>query len=385
MAVIVREKVKGSGEWWVFINHKNKRRSKKIGSKKAANNVKREVEAKLANGDLGLLKDEVPTVTELGKKYIDDPTREWATNTRTSYAHLFKNHIKPHEIGQMPLDQVAMHHVKDFLGDLNRKKLAKGTIQFIRMVLHGIFEEARVYEYVTVNPCTRTGKFVTGNGKEKQKEKVKPYTAEQAAEVIEQAKAFGLRFHALIALLARTGVRIGEALGLSWGDINLEERTADVKKSWSYYNQELGSIKTGKPREIDLTHYTVEVLKQLREQSSFSRDTDPVFCSSKGKRISDEVVRRQYYKIRLRDDVTVHDLRHTYATLRLAKGDNLIDVSRQLGHKNPSITLDVYAGWLPRYHKGQVDELDTLHLSAPYTHPEQTESTQVADIKKQLH
>ena len=46
MAVIVKEKIKGSGEWWVFINHKGKRRSKKIGSKKAAIAVKREVEAR---------------------------------------------------------------------------------------------------------------------------------------------------------------------------------------------------------------------------------------------------------------------------------------------------------------------------------------------------
>ena len=48
MAVIVREKKKGSGEYWVFINHNGKRRSKKVGSKKAANAVKREVEARLA-------------------------------------------------------------------------------------------------------------------------------------------------------------------------------------------------------------------------------------------------------------------------------------------------------------------------------------------------
>lgn len=51
MGVIVREKKKGSGEWWVFINHKGKRRSQKVGSKKAANDVKWGVEARLAKGD----------------------------------------------------------------------------------------------------------------------------------------------------------------------------------------------------------------------------------------------------------------------------------------------------------------------------------------------
>ena len=67
MAVLVREKVKGSGVFWVFINHNNKRRSKKVGSKKAANVVKREVEARLAKDDMGMLKE---------KTEIDSSTRK---------------------------------------------------------------------------------------------------------------------------------------------------------------------------------------------------------------------------------------------------------------------------------------------------------------------
>ena len=68
MAVIVREKKKGSGEWWVFINHNGKRRSKKVGSKKAATAVKREVEARLAKGDMGMLKEKCPTVAQYGRE-----------------------------------------------------------------------------------------------------------------------------------------------------------------------------------------------------------------------------------------------------------------------------------------------------------------------------
>jgi len=63
MAVIVREKVKGSGEWWVFINHNKKRKSKKIGSKKAANNVAKEIEARLARGDMGMIREKCPTLS----------------------------------------------------------------------------------------------------------------------------------------------------------------------------------------------------------------------------------------------------------------------------------------------------------------------------------
>jgi integrase len=128
----------------------------------------------------------------------------------------------------------------------------------------------------------------------------------------------------------------------------------------------------------------VKVLAKLREKTR-GLDSEPVFCTKKDRRLNDQTVRNQFYKVRLRDNMTLRDLRHTYATIRVAKGDNVIDVSRQLGHKKPSMTLDVYAEWLPRHHKGQVDELDTLHLSAPYTHPEKVEGSQVSDSKGKLH
>ena len=57
--------------------------------------------------------------------------------------------------------------------------------------------------------------------------------------------------------------------------------------------------------------------------------------------------------------IRIHDLRHTYATLRLSKGDNIVDVSKQLGHHSVKITLDVYTHWMPGGKKSEVDELDS--------------------------
>ena len=57
--------------------------------------------------------------------------------------------------------------------------------------------------------------------------------------------------------------------------------------------------------------------------------------------------------------IRIHDLRHTYATLRISKGDNILDVSKQLGHHSVKITLDVYAHWMPGGKKSEVDELDS--------------------------
>jgi integrase len=56
--------------------------------------------------------------------------------------------------------------------------------------------------------------------------------------------------------------------------------------------------------------------------------------------------------------IRIHDLRHTYATLRISKGDNIADVSNQLGHFSETFTMKIYYHWMPGKKKSEVDELD---------------------------
>jgi integrase len=79
--------------------------------------------------------------------------------------------------------------------------------------------------------------------------------------------------------------------------------------------------------------------------------------------------RRVFYKALEKAElgqVRVHDLRHSYATLRLLAGHNIVDVSNQMGHHSVKITLDTYTHWMPGVNNHEVDDLDNLHKSAPY-------------------
>lgn len=72
--------------------------------------------------------------------------------------------------------------------------------------------------------------------------------------------------------------------------------------------------------------------------------------------------------------IQIHDLRYTYATLRITKGENIVDVSAQLGHHSAKLTMDVYYHWIPGKKKSEVDELEEMvHLNAPYAHLETKE------------
>ena len=63
--------------------------------------------------------------------------------------------------------------------------------------------------------------------------------------------------------------------------------------------------------------------------------------------------------------IRFHYLRYTYATLRIGKGDNILDVSKQLGHHKAAFTPDRYAHSMLGEHKTRMDALDTLHPAAP--------------------
>ncbi len=83
--------------------------------------------------------------------------------------------------------------------------------------------------------------------------------------------------------------------------------------------------------------------------------------------------RRVFYKAIEKAEarkIRIHDLRHTYATLRISKGDNVADVSKQLGHHSVKFTMDIYYHWFPGKKKSEVDGLDDSHPNEPPLHPE---------------
>ena len=82
--------------------------------------------------------------------------------------------------------------------------------------------------------------------------------------------------------------------------------------------------------------------------------------------------------------IRIHDLRHTYATIRLLSGHNIGDVSYQLGHSSIKITYDTYGHWLPGKFKSEVDELDILHPSAPLRTQIQTVQTTCCQFRRLL-
>jgi integrase len=360
MGVRVREKVKGSGEWWVFVNHKGTRASQKIGDKRTANAVKKKLEAEIATGSWQDEKSNLPTLAVQTQAFIDSPLRDWSDRTHDETRSLFKNHIEP-ALGNTPIDEIRPRHIKKLLGDILAKDLSSSTARGTLRILNCVLQDAVEDELIQANPCLGMGKYC-GNGTVKD---VNPLEAHEVEQMLENSKAAPVVFRTLIILGVRTGLRIGELLALEWTDVDLDGRTLQVNKAYDYQNKKVKTTKTETTRTVRLTPQAVEALEKLREVKGPTGIVFTVDSSYLSHYHADK-----WLKVVTPRYITLHDLRHTYATLRIAKGDNIVDVSKQLGHSKIETTLRHYTKWIPQDdYIHQVDELDTLHLSAPQAHP----------------
>jgi hypothetical protein len=164
------------------------------------------------------------------------------------------------------------------------------------------------------------------------------------------------RYHPAWTMLATTGMRRGEALGLAWADVDLESRKASIRRVRIVVIDaaQTGPTKTGKSRSIELDARTIATLRawkarQLRERLLMGvgyNDEGYVFTHPDGQPYHPKRFSREFDRAIARyglDRVRLHDLRHTWATLALEAGVHPKIVSEHLDHSSTTITLDTYS------------------------------------------
>lgn len=374
MGVKVREKPKGSGEWWIFIDHEGKRKSKKVGiDEKIAQDVAEKIKAKLVLGEISMetLQPQCPTFKEYAETWLSLP-HDWKASTRESYDNNFRLHIYP-AFGRQRLDQIRRRDLKVFFDKLLVSGLSPSTAGLIRCPISGVFSHAVDSELIESNPLNDLKLRY-----KKRRINIYPLTDEETALVLDQAKEYlhGLYYPHLLCAF-RTGLRIGELQALQWGDIDFKGGFIEV--AHSFRKKRLTDTKNRLHRRVDMTPHLAENLKDLKlSQKKWAfkagrQAPDWVFANKKGDILCREAFGRALRKCLEKSElrtIRTHDTRHTYATIRLLRGHNIGDVSYQLGHSSISITYDVYGHWIPGKFKNEVNELDQPHLSAPYTQPE---------------
>lgn len=171
------------------------------------------------------------------------------------------------------------------------------------------------------------------------------------------------RYYALMYVALATGMRLGELLGLTWDDVDLDRGWIEIRRSVATSKQSGAPVwqepKTpSSRRRIPIGKDVVDLLRQHRRKQAKERlqagpawsDYNLVFCSRRGGVLSKANIHRAMVGICQRagiPHIRFHDLRHTHATLLLRHGVNSKIVAERLGHSSVKITLDTYSHVLP--------------------------------------
>jgi len=161
--------------------------------------------------------------------------------------------------------------------------------------------------------------------------------------------ASGYKYYPVIRLLALTGMRLGEVLGLKWQDIDFKKETLTVKRAADGRHRKLKpQTKTASSeRMFKLGEETMRLLMSLKkEQRIVSMKKDALVFSCNGRVVREDAIRRTLnYALKKAglSHIRVHDLRHTAGSLLLDAGYSFPTVAAFLGHSSPATTAAVYA------------------------------------------
>jgi len=265
--------------------------------------------------------------------------------TVTSHVGVCDRHIRP-AIGSIRLSRLDPYHIQRLYAELEAKGFARIPTT-VHAILHRAFRLAVLWKWLPENPCDRV---------------IRPtYAAPRKAMWTDaQLRAFfnGIGDHRhgpLWTFLISSGCRLGEALALTWDDI--EGDTIRISKSMHQMKGEwvIGEPKTEAGRRtITLPASAVGALRRQRARQAEHRlraggswpETNLVFATPKGAPLFRSTVCRALFVTCKRLGVPAlspHGLRHLSASLLLSHGMPVTAVSARLGHSKVSVTLDVYS------------------------------------------
>ena len=285
-------------------------------------------------------------------------------STFDSYRRNVERHVVP-ALGAVPLDKLAVEDLDLFYarlltsgrihgGENKAAGLSPKTVHNIHLMLNKALADAYRKGTIVRNVAALAD---APSLRARRRAEIQAWDADQLATFLDAIAAH--RLYAAFHLSAHTGMRRGEVLGLPWGDVDLQVGRLSVRQALVSvaYEVELSDVKTGSGRRtIDLDPGTVDVLKLWRIQRSEEcsgrepSDDDLVFTKQDGALVHpdsfSQTFDRKVAKLAV-PGISLHDLRHTHATLLLKAGVPVKVVSERLGHASAAFTMTVYQHVLP--------------------------------------
>lgn len=293
----------------------------------------------------------IKTFKELSHLWLETYKLTVKPQTYDATVTRLNRHIMP-TLGNMKVDKITASDIQMLIN-----RLSKCYVNYtaVRSVIRKVLQQGVLLGLIDYNPARD---IILPRKKPNAKKKVtfiNPSDLKSFLEHLEsgQHKRYNLYFDSVLyQLLLSTGLRIGEVCALEWGDIDLENGTIAINKT---YNKNLKFLSTTKTqsgnRVISIDQKTIRSLKlyQMRQRQLFNevdaRVSEVVFATPTRKYFNASV-RQSALDTRCKEvgieRFTFHAFRHTHASLLLNAGISYKELQYRLGHANISMTLDIY-------------------------------------------
>lgn len=306
-------------------------------------------------------------------------------STLHGYRKIIRNHITP-QLGGLPLDRVTatrlQAHYRELLTTGRRdagsegQPLSANTVHKVHVVIGSILEAAVDDGYLVTNQARRSRIVKPPTQKRIRAEapEMVTWTADQLRRFLAWDRdVYRDEQFTLWLLIARTGLRRGEALALKWSDLNLDDGRISVRRATDSTQAGVTkSTKTGSARVVDVDPTLVAALRSWKVERgsinlNLARQTAWVFGDVEGNLFTPKNITARW-DVRVKaarrrpefadlPHMSIHGLRHTHATLMMELGSHGKVVQERLGHSNISTTMNIYSHVTPTMQQEAVARL----------------------------
>ena len=341
------------GRWRaaVSLGWKDGKRVRKVLTGKTCGDVSERLKALLRSQQLGLpVAPEKQTVGHFLAQWLEDIAKPSVRpKTFRFYADLVNLHIAP-KLGRIKLQKLSVNHVQSLLNDRPAFGLSPRTVRHVHRTLCTALTVAVKHGLVPRNLAT------LADPPRAPKPDIKFLDLKQARLLLDTAKEHPL--HALFATILSLGLRLGEALGLSWSDVDLDSGRLTIRHALQRVDKKCVLVEPksrSSHRTVILPAVAISALRHHRANQEQRRllagtgwkgnDWDLVFASRVGTPLSERNVLRTFKAILRRADLPnlrIHDLRHSAVAILIAQGVGARAISELIGHSAVGFTLQVY-------------------------------------------
>jgi integrase len=368
---------KGNG-YIVIYRADGKQRKESAPTMEAARRIKRSRETDSDRGEFQEQSRETlhAYAAEWIKRYHGNGRRGFREGSRNEYWRLLNKFALKYFKPSLRMTDITPRHLAEFVGWLaddeqQSKHLSDKTIGNATIPLRALLSTAVREGVLRNNPAFGLALPHRDDNEidEDDEDEIRVFTREQLKQLL---RIVDIDRYILFMLLASSGLRISEAVGVRWRDLYLDTDRPylRVRRAIVHGRLEPPKTKHGR-RKVPLSTTMVLLFKFQRACSPDAQDEDLVFLSKAGTAIDTDNLRNRVLKPAVRavgaDWAGFHAFRHTFASLQIANGANLLQLSRALGHHSPAFTLAVYGHLLTNE---EAPALDLERELAPRGGPE---------------